>query len=122
AHGPVIDLIGGEPLLYPDFGSVLRLAGKQPVISVVTTNGILLSRWAEAMVTHCLPVVQVSLDGWDEGSQRLRGNVAGSFGRILEGVDAIRRARGRRPFPLVRVLTTITRHNCGKPDLIQRVV
>jgi uncharacterized Fe-S cluster-containing radical SAM superfamily protein len=121
-YGPVIDLIGGEPLLYGRIADVLRLAGRTRVITALTTNGLLLRDFAPQIARARLPILQVSLDGWDEDSQRRRGRVKGSFARILEGVDAVLRARGWRGFPIVRVLTAITRENYAHLDEIHRVV
>src|SRR5262249_42893853 len=104
-YGPVIDLIGGEPLLYARIADVLRLAANTPAVSVLTTNGLLLYDYAESLVESRLPVLQISLDGWDEASQRLRGNVKGSFERISAGIAAVRRAKGKRAFPIIRILT-----------------
>ena len=122
AHGPVIDLLGGEPLLYRQIGDVFRLSAKHPVVTALTTNGLLLRDHADSIVENRVPVVQVSLDGWDEESQRLRGGVRQSFERIAEGVAALDRARGRRAFPIIRILTATTRHNYAHLDRIQRTV
>jgi MoaA/NifB/PqqE/SkfB family radical SAM enzyme len=121
-HAPAIDLIGGEPLLYPRLPEVLCLAGRTKVLSILTTNGLLLEDNAEAIVESGLPILQVSLDGWEEDSQRLRGNVKRSFESIVKGIAAVRRAKGARTFPIVRILTAITRHNYAALDRIQQVV
>jgi MoaA/NifB/PqqE/SkfB family radical SAM enzyme len=121
-HGPVIDLLGGEPLLYRQIGAVFRLAAKHRVVTALTTNGLLLRDHAESIVKNRVPVVQVSLDGWDEESQRLRGGVKQSFQRIAEGIAALHRARGHRAFPIIRILTATTRHNHAHLDRIQRAV
>jgi len=122
AHGPVIDLLGGEPLLYGQIGEVFRLAGRHRVVTALTTNGLLLRDHAESIVEQRVPLVQVSLDGWDAGSQRLRGGVKQSFERIEEGIAALLRLRGRKAFPIIRILTAITRHNYAHLDRIQRAV
>ena len=121
-HQPVVDLIGGEPLLYPHLSDVVKLASRRKVLAVVTTNGQKLKEKAEALVQAELPVLQVSLDGWDEPSQKARGQVKGSFERLCEGIRAVREAKGRRPFPIIRVLTAITRVNHAQLDRIQGVI
>jgi hypothetical protein len=122
AYQPVVDLIGGEPLLYPQLSNAVKLASQRNVLSVVTTNGLKLEEKAEALVRAELPLLQVSLDGWDEPSQAARGRVKGSFQRLCDGVRAVREARGTRPFPVIRILTAITRVNHAHLDRIQRVV
>jgi sulfatase maturation enzyme AslB (radical SAM superfamily) len=121
-HQPVVDLIGGEPLLYPRLSDAVKLASQRRVLSVVTTNGLKLKENAEALVRAELPLLQVSLDGWDEPSQKARGQVKGSFERLCDGIRAVQEVRGKRPFPIIRVLTAITRVNHAHLDRIQRVI
>ncbi len=121
-HQPIVDLIGGEPLLYPPLQEALRSATRHKVLAVVTTNGLKLERHAEVIVRAELPILQVSLDGWDDASQAERGRVAGSFQRLCDGVRAVKAARGNRPFPIIRILTAITRINHANIDRIQNVV
>ena len=121
-YQPVADLLGGEPLLYRRLGDAVKLACQRNVLGVVTTNGLKLKERAEELVEANLPVLQVSLDGWDEPSQTERGLVKGSFERLCDGVRAVQQARGKRPFPMIRILTAITRANHAHLDRIQRVV
>ena len=121
-HQPVVDLIGGEPLLYPRLSDAVKLASERSVLAVVTTNGLKLKDQAEALVRADLPLLQVSLDGWDEPSQAARGRVKGSFQRLCDGVRAVQKARGTRPFPMIRILTAITRVNHAHLDRIQEVI
>jgi sulfatase maturation enzyme AslB (radical SAM superfamily) len=122
AHQPVVDFIGGEPLLYSQLSDAVKRASQRNVLSVVTTNGLKLQDKAEELVRAELPILQVSLDGWDEPSQAARGHVRGSFDRLCDGVRAVMEARGSRPFPVIRILTAITRVNHAHLDRIQRVI
>jgi MoaA/NifB/PqqE/SkfB family radical SAM enzyme len=122
AYQPVVDFIGGEPLLYARLGEALKLASERNVLGVVTTNGLKLKDKAEALVRASLPILQVSLDGWDDPSQAARGHVRGSFDRLRDGIRAVQEARGSRPFPVIRILTAITRVNHANLDRIQRVI
>ena len=121
-HQPVVDFIGGEPLLYPNLIDAVKLACRRNVLAAVTTNGLKLSSQADALVREQLPLLQVSLDGWDEPSQAARGGVKGSFQFLCQGVRAVMEARGSRRFPIIRILTTITRVNHAHIDRIQKVV
>jgi len=121
-HQPVVDLLGGEPLLYSLLYDAIKLASRRNVLAVVTTNGLKLAQNAETLVRAGLPLLQVSLDGWDEESQRARGQVKGSLERISEGLRAVRETRGTRPFPIIRILTTITRANHAHLDRIQSMI
>jgi len=122
AHQPVVDFIGGEPLLYSRLSDAVKLASQRNVLSVVTTNGLKLRDHAAALVQAELPILQISLDGWDEPSQAARGHVRGSFERLCDGVRAVKDARGSRPFPVIRILTAITRVNHAHLDRIQCVI
>jgi MoaA/NifB/PqqE/SkfB family radical SAM enzyme len=121
-HQPAVDLIGGEPLLYPRLADAIRIARDKKILAVVTTNGLKLEDHAEALVDAGLPMLQVSLDGWDDASQAARGRVKGSFERLCRGVRAVQKARGSRPFPVIRILTAITRVNYANLDKIHEVV
>jgi MoaA/NifB/PqqE/SkfB family radical SAM enzyme len=121
-YQPVVDLIGGEPLLYPRLPDAVRTARRHNVLAVVTTNGLKLKERAEALVEAGLPLLQISVDGWDEHSEAARGRVAGSFARLREGIGAVLAARGARTFPFIRVLTAITRVNHGHLDRIQQAI
>ena len=121
-YQPVVDLIGGEPLLYPQLIEAVSLASQCNVLAALTTNGLKLEDHAEDLVRAKLPLLQVSLDGWDEPSQVTRGLVKGSFDHIRRGVRAVQRAKGKRPFPMIRILTAITRVNHAHLDRIQSVV
>ena len=121
-HQPVVDLIGGEPLLYARLADAVALASRLRVLAVVTTNGLKLAQHAEALVRADLPMLQISLDGWDEDSQKARGGVKGSFDRLCDGIRAVVEARGKRAFPLIRILTAITRVNHAHLDRIQEVI
>ena len=89
AHGGLRLLIsGGEPLLYPALQEFIEETRGLQLRRVLLTNGTLLTaatmRWLQ------VEEVQVSLDGWRNGHERLRGT--GSFDRTLRGLAALREA------------------------------
>lgn len=75
---------GGEPLLYPALQKFIEETNELRLRRVLLTNGTLLTkdvaRWLR------VEEVQVSLDGWRRGHDRLRGE--GSFDRALLGIEA----------------------------------
>ncbi len=79
-------LSGGEPLLYPQWPELNASLPEYEIRAVLLTNGTLLSpeRVRELRVQE----VQVSLDGLEEGHERLRG--PGSFRRAVEGLKRVR--------------------------------
>ena len=87
-------LTGGEPLLRPNLpdliGDLSGLAGIEDV--ALTTNGILLAKYATELKAAGLHRVTVSLDSLDPA---VFARMSGGFGgveQVLEGIDAARRA------------------------------
>lgn len=101
---------GGEPLLRPDVGEILREAHDRFHTSLVTNGWLLRQRVAE--IAPHLDLLFVSLDGIGETHDRLRGNPR-SFDRAVDGIRASREA-----VPTV-ISHTVTRANL---DDTERVV
>jgi cyclic pyranopterin phosphate synthase len=87
-------LTGGEPLLRPNLpdliGDLSGLTGIEDV--ALTTNGILLAKYATELKAAGLHRVTVSLDSLDPA---VFARLSGGFGgvdQVLEGIDAARRA------------------------------
>jgi radical SAM protein with 4Fe4S-binding SPASM domain len=102
---------GGEPLLYPALAEFLQEIGRLQLRRVLLTNGTLLSvatlRWLQ------IEEVQVSLDGWRHGHDRLRGT--GSFDRARRGLAAVQEAG----IPL-SIATMVHQENIGEFDRLER--
>lgn len=107
-HGvAMVTLSGGEPLLRPDIGILMRHLRSAGVLVGLNTNGALLpDRIDEAIAAH---FVTVSIDGPEEVHDRIRGT--GSFRAATKGIGKAV-AAGLN----VRVHATLTRHNVGIPD------
>lgn len=79
---------GGEPLLYPPLREFIEETRGLQLRRVLLSNGTLLTpatlRWLQ------VEELQISLDGWRRGHDRLRGE--GSFDRTLLGLEAAREA------------------------------
>lgn len=84
-----IRVTGGEPLVRKGVPDLIRLLRAVPGIGGIslTTNGALLSRFAEALKTAGLDRVNISLDSLDRERYRFltRG---GDLDAVLEGVEA----------------------------------
>ncbi|WP_432823047.1 radical SAM protein [Trichloromonas sp.] len=104
-------LSGGEPLLYPDLQLFIEQTAELPVRRLLITNGTLLTakncRWLS------VDEIQVSLDGWRDGHDLLRGE--GSFELTLDGILAARHAG----IP-VSLATMIHQGNLEEFDRMQR--
>ena len=83
-------LTGGEPLLRSDLpdliGMISPLDGVEDI--ALTTNGILLPRYAEALMDAGLRRVTISLDALDDETFRQTADTPLSVDAVLEGVDA----------------------------------
>ncbi|MDD5307574.1 MAG: radical SAM/SPASM domain-containing protein [Deltaproteobacteria bacterium] len=121
-YGAILNLFGGEPLLYKQLDDVFDVILRNNLISYVTTNGLLVMKRAASLTRGRVNILQVSLDGWDEESQLPRGNVPGSFNIIADGIHHILSHKGHSPSPIVRVATTITRNNYHHLDSIQMLI
>ena len=88
-----IRLTGGEPLLRRELTRLVGwLAGLPDVELALTTNGVLLPKKAEALKAAGLHRVTVSLDSLDDDIFRRMNDVDFPVSRVLEGIEAARRA------------------------------
>jgi MoaA/NifB/PqqE/SkfB family radical SAM enzyme len=119
---PSFQLIGGEPTLYEKLPQTINLISKNKMISGVTTNGLLLKKFAQEFIDNGLNFLAVSLDGWDEESQKKRGNVPGTFDKIIAGIQEVIKLRGNKKFPNIRIATVITKNNFQSIGKIGKVL
>ncbi|MEM4446201.1 MAG: GTP 3',8-cyclase MoaA [Nitrososphaerota archaeon] len=84
-----VKLTGGEPLLYDGVEEVVRkISSVKGVVDVsMTTNGVLLSEWAERLARAGLSRVNVSLDTLSREKYKM---ITGrdDFEKVIEGIDA----------------------------------
>lgn len=80
-----VQIMGVEPLLYPDFEKLISLIDRPGRLIYLTTNGWLFQKWQDAIVKHC-DRVYISIDGLEEEHDKIR-NTKGSFGRALDAVE-----------------------------------
>jgi len=87
-------ITGGEPLLRADLPQLIgKLAGIDGVEDMsLTTNGVVLAGYAEALEQAGLDRITVSLDSLDEGVFKEMNGRRGSLAPILVGIDAAARA------------------------------
>ena len=112
---------GGEPFLRDDFLDLLVYAQAKGITTCVSTNGTLLDDdLIERLAAMDGLYLQVSLDGaTPETNDAIRG--VGTFARILEGVDCLRR-HDVPDFSLNMVVTRINVHEVAEfTDLAARL-
>jgi radical SAM protein with 4Fe4S-binding SPASM domain len=83
-----LELTGGEPMLHPDFDSILQFCGNSFPLVAILTNGTLLT---EQRINAMLPfrqkmVVSISLDGSTSDLHDQRRGMAGAFTRTTQGI------------------------------------
>jgi cyclic pyranopterin phosphate synthase len=89
-----IRLTGGEPLLRRELPQLVRQLASIPQIDdiAMTTNGVLLPRFAQALRDAGLQRLTVSLDTLDAQTFRTLSGGRGEVGEVLEGIAAAERA------------------------------
>jgi MoaA/NifB/PqqE/SkfB family radical SAM enzyme len=120
--GAMVNLSGGEPLLYQHLDEALSVISKYRLLSYLSTNGLILEKKAKSLLKGNLNIIQISLDGWDEESQFKRGQVSGSFDAIFSGIKFIRSLKGADLFPIIRIVTVITKNNFHSLERIHRKI
>ena len=109
---PTITLFGGEPLLHPQWGEVVKRIKGVGLRCNMISNGILLKKRAEEAVQLGLDEIIFSLDGPAEVHDAIRGG-KGVFKRALEGFQHLQAAKERygKKRPAVNVNTVIWEEN-----------
>jgi hypothetical protein len=85
--------IGGEPLLRPDIGELVKEASllKFPVILLVT-NGLLLEDKARELLENGITHITVSVDGIGQSHDAIRG-IPGSFEKAIRGIKTVQKLK-----------------------------
>jgi radical SAM protein with 4Fe4S-binding SPASM domain len=87
-----VTLMGGEPLVRPDWPDIARALADEDVVVEVVSNGLVLDEAAAAkLVASGVHSVSVSIDGTEPTHDRLRGT-GGAFRRAMAAVRAARAA------------------------------
>ena len=83
-------LTGGEPLTRPDIAVIVRHAVRRGFLVTLFTNGSLIDkRLADSLARFPPRHVEISLYGADEDTYRIVTGTAGSFHRVLAGLDLL---------------------------------
>ncbi|UKK67544.1 radical SAM protein [Prevotella communis] len=119
AGGQFVTFTGGEPLMNPDFQTIIESAHKKGLQSTILTNGIL---WTDELIDQLSPLlaeVQISIDGVDDESNA-KVRKAGIFEQLVNQVVRFSNNGVR-----VSVATTFTNDNIDSADkyveLVKRI-
>lgn len=105
----ILELIGGESTIRPDFLSVISAARQMGMEVVVATNGRMFSdkAFAAAAIKAGLGAAVFSVHGHSPAVHDALTRVPGSFGQLTAGIDNMRRAG----FGNIHGNTTVVRQN-----------
>lgn len=121
SHVPSFQLTGGEPLLHPEVGKIIAYLTKNKMVKGLVTNGLLLEEKAKELIDAGLDFLAISLDGADEATQYQRGQVKGSFDKIIRGIEKVVNLRGKKLLPNIRIATVISPFNLNNFDKVLRI-
>lgn len=118
-YGPNITLFGGEPLLYKEWAAIVRYIKEAGLRCNIITNGMLLEKHAEEIVSLGVNEIIFSLDGPREIHDKIRGS-AGIFDKARRGLKAINTWKGKKRClaPLINISSTIFETNYRQMDKI----
>ena len=102
-------LSGGEPLMHPHFGRLLRRLREHRKFAIVCTNGLWLERFDEELADNPYATFLISLDGHEHVNDELRGKNV--YRRVLENLEHLQSLR--RP-PFLAVQFTVMPENVGQ--------
>ncbi|MCL5090688.1 MAG: radical SAM protein [Patescibacteria group bacterium] len=118
----LLTLIGGEPLLYPQFKEIAVEACRHPCNLV--TNGVLLTEEMNQFLIDChLLLIGVSLDGTQKVHDEMRG-VKGTYEKVIKNLFTLQQKKKEqgKKFPLLDIKTVVTAENLDNlPDLAEVV-
>jgi radical SAM protein with 4Fe4S-binding SPASM domain len=112
----------GEPLLHPDFFTMVRYAAQRGISVSTNTNLTVMSkRGAEECITSGLHTMHVSLDGASaEAYEAIR--VRSSLSRVLRNLRRLTSAKARlqSALPDIRLVAVVMRRNLPElPELVR---
>ena len=100
---------GGDPMVHKDFAELFTYAVKKGLLVTVFCDGVLVSRRIiETFKKYPPRMVEVSIYGATRETYEGITQVKGSFGRCMDGIERLHRARQR--FTLKTVLMTRNRN------------
>ncbi|MBC8203885.1 MAG: radical SAM protein [FCB group bacterium] len=100
----------GEPFLNKNLLDMVKLAKKQKVFTVISSNGSLIDRSIDKIIESGLDEIIISLDGLDTETYNMyrRG---GDFDKIVDNIKLLSDARGGRLKPLISLQFLLLKSN-----------
>lgn len=122
AHKPNFTLFGGEPLLHEGCIDLIKHIHDNDMHSLMITNGSLFEKYAEELVEAGLDELNVSLDGYGELHDQIRG-MKGLFDIIYNGLEKVQAAKKKlgKKRPFINLQCTMMKDNYTQLDGIIRM-
>ncbi|MBV9867455.1 MAG: radical SAM protein [Abitibacteriaceae bacterium] len=111
-YKPYIAITGGEPLMYPGIGKLLKRIKHHGLHAAMVTNATLLERKAEELMEAPPASLQISVDGPRETHDALR-MVNGTFDKVQKGLTKLLelKQKYKSAAPVVVINSVITESN-----------
>ncbi len=111
----IVSLIGGEPMLHPEFNDIVETASDYGCNLQMTTNGTLLNSMQVPLILRNFERITISFDGGDkETFERIRKGAR--FQSVLENVERLIRGRDEEGSRLIVELAF-----CASKDNIRQL-
>jgi MoaA/NifB/PqqE/SkfB family radical SAM enzyme len=122
-YGVPLIIRGGEPLLYPRIMDLLAYIKSKGMSLSLETNGVLLKKYAEALVKLKIDTMIISVDGPEEIHDHVRG-VKGTFDKLRESLQELEIHENRYGYKIPRGITcTLSGYNYqglgAMPDVVR---
>lgn len=116
-YKPNFTLFGGEPLLHEACVELIEYIHKNKMHSLMITNGSLFEKHAEELVKAGLDELNVSLDGYGDLHDEIRG-MKGLFDIIYNGLKKVQDAKQtlHKKKPFINLQCTMMKDNYTKLD------
>ena len=111
-----IRLTGGEPLLRKNINQLISMLSLRDVEVEMTTNGVLLPRYAPSLSAAGLDRVTVSLDALDESTFAAITDSGHTVAAVLAGIEAAESV-GLGPIKI----NTVVKRNTNEQEILQLV-
>lgn len=107
----------GEPTIHPQFEDILRISSERGFEVMLSTNGLLIHRFLDALIRWPVSVIRFSVDGaTKETYERIR--VGGNFERLLSNLHLIRDAVTKHDLPTsIQMAVTLSLDNLREVPL-----
>jgi len=83
-----IVITGGEPLLHPEIFQIIRVCKQKGLAVNLTTNGTLVEKYCDELISTEIDSLSFSLDGKQETHEKIRGQ-KGCFNRTLKALKRV---------------------------------